>query len=300
MAEAGLPAVRQLADCQFRLGEGPVWDADRQLLWCVDIKRQRLWQYDPATGSARFFDAPAPVGWALPAENGQLLCGLKDGLYLFDVASQQFDWLMAVPEEPAGNRLNDACTDGWGRVWFGSMDDAEAADSGRFYCFGRGVITPAGPSGIAITNGPAVSPDGGAASGRIYFTDTLGKRIMVGDLSAAGVSDVRLFVDTAAHFPHAYPDGPVVDGEGYVWTGLYLGSCVARFAPDGTLVDHLAMPARDITKLTFGGPDLRTGFVTTATKDLTPDQQANSPLAGSLLAFDAPVSGALSPLVKLG
>ena len=288
--------VRRLLDAESKLGEGVVWDAQRSVVWFVDIKRHYLWHYDPGTGSNSKAEAPGQIGWALPAEGGLLLCGLQDGLYTFDPGTQDFTKLMAVPGEPAGNRLNDACTDPWGRVWFGSMDDAEGAPSGAFYVFDRGEIRQAGPSGIKITNGPAVN----AAGDRIYFTDTTAQKIMVAELSRAGVGEARPFVDTGALFPEAYPDGPIVDAEDHVWTGLYLGARVARFSPDGQLVGTVTLPARDVTKMALGGKDMKTAYVTTATKNMAPGDFADYPAAGSLLAFDSPVAGVAPTPAKLG
>ena len=85
----------------------------------------------------------------------------------------------------------------------------------------------------------------------------------------------------------------------HVWTGLYVGSSVVRFSPSGELVATIAMPARDITKMAFGGADFATGYVTTATKNLEPGDMEKYPYAGGLLAFDAPVKGFAQPLVKL-
>jgi len=288
--------IRQLLQADSKLGEGVLWDAQRQVVWFVDIKRHFLWHYDPATGSNAYAEAPEQIGWAIPADGGLLLCGLKDGLYTFDPETERFERLMAVPGEPAGNRLNDACTDPWGRVWFGSMDDSEGSASGRFYVFDRGEIRPAGPQGITITNGPTVNAQGD----RIYFTDTASQKIMVADLSASGVGEARPFADTGALFPDAYPDGPVVDAEDHVWTALYLGNRVARFDPDGKLVATIAIPARDITKMAFGGKDLRTGFVTTATKNMEAADMERYPQAGSLFGFDAPVAGFAQTRAKLG
>ena len=279
--------VRQVLSADTKLGEGVLWDTARQIVWFVDIKQGRLWHYDPATGSNAHSEAPAQIGWAIPAENGLLLCGLKDGLYTFDPQTETFDKVASVPGEPATNRLNDACTDPWGRVWFGSMDDAERSASGKFHVFDKGEIRAAGPSGITITNGPAVNAQGD----RIYFTDTTAQKIMVADLTAAGVGEARPFADTGALFPNAYPDGPVVDAEDHVWTGLYLGSKVARFTPDGKLDQTIDMPARDITKMAFGGADLRTAYVTSAIKNMEAADMAEYPQAGSLFAFDAPVAG---------
>jgi sugar lactone lactonase YvrE len=181
-------------------------------------------------------------------------------------------------------------------VWFGSMDDGESAASGRFYVYDRGDVRPEGPSGISITNGPAVS----SAGDRIYFTDTVGQTIMVADLTRDGVGEARPFADTGALFPEAYPDGPIVDAEDHVWTGLYLGARVARFSPDGELVATVTMPARDVTKMALGGPDLTTAYVTTATKNMEPGDYAGYPASGSLLAFDSPVAGVAPARVKLG
>jgi sugar lactone lactonase YvrE len=288
--------VRSVLDAESKLGEGVLWDAERGVVWFVDIKRHRLWHYDPATGSNSIAEAPEQIGWALPAEGNLLLCGLKDGLYTFDPATQDFTKLMAVPGEPEGNRLNDACTDPWGRVWFGSMDDSEQAKSGRFYVFDRGEIRPAGPSGITITNGPAVTGSGD----RIYFHDTGGQKMMVADLTRDGVGEARPFVDTAALFPQAYPDGPIVDAEDHVWVGFYMGAKVARFSPDGKLVATVTMPARDITKMALGGPDLKTAYVTTATKNMDEAAIKDFPAAGHLLSFESPVAGVAPTRAKLG
>lgn len=293
--EMNLPVSAVLA-ADSLLGEGVLWDAQRGIVWFVDIKRHRLWHFDPATGSNAFTEAPEQIGWAIPTEEGPLLCGLKDGLYTFDPENSTFTKLCAVPGEPASNRLNDACTDPWGRVWFGSMDDSEGSASGRFYVFDRGEIRPAGPSGIAITNGPAVS----ASGDRIYFTDTSKQKIFVADLSATGAGEARLFADTAALFPAAYPDGPVVDAEDHVWTGMYLGSCVARFSPDGALVATVPIPARDITKMAFGGGDLKTAYVTSAIKNMSQQDMAGLPQSGSLFAFPAPVAGFAQTRARLG
>ena len=292
--EMNLP-VKAVVDAQAKLGEGVVWDAARQVVWFVDIKRRLLWHYDPASGSNSATEAPGQIGWALPAEDGSLLCGQQDGLYLFDPEKQRFSFLAAVPGEPSHNRLNDACVDPAGRVWFGSMDDGENQASGRFHVFDRGRITAAGPSGIAITNGPAVD----AAGTRIYFTDTSAQKIMVAPMVGGTIGEVRAFVDTGAIFPDAYPDGPVVDADGYLWTGLYLGGKVARFSPDGELVAVVEIPARDVTKMAFGGPDLSTVYVTTATKNMSKEDMARLPQSGSLFAFNAPVKGVAPARVRL-
>ena len=48
------------------LGEGPLWDAARGLLWLVDIMAHRVLAHDPASGATRVFDVGQPVGAVAP------------------------------------------------------------------------------------------------------------------------------------------------------------------------------------------------------------------------------------------
>ncbi|MXP26252.1 SMP-30/gluconolactonase/LRE family protein [Altererythrobacter indicus] len=270
------------------LGEGPVWDAQRQCLWFVDIKAPAIWRFDPSTGDNASYPAPDQVGWVLPTSCGQLLAGLRDGLHLFDPESGTFDKRHNIHGMPEGNRLNDACVDRFGRVWFGSMDDAEEQASGRFYCFDRGELNPAGPDAITITNGPAADADGTV----MYFTDTLGQAIYRSHIDSDGaLREWQPLIDIAADFPDAYPDGPIVDSEGCLWTGLWNGFAVARYSPEGQLLGQVAIPAANVTKMAFGGPDLKTAYVTTASKGLADHERTAQPLAGAVFTFRSDVSG---------
>jgi xylono-1,5-lactonase len=281
-----VPQVSVAARPDTVLGEGPVWDDRRQCLWFVDIKRPRLLRLDPASDALSQWPAPAEIGWALPAEQGGLVCGLADGLYRFDPDSGLFDVWQRVPGEPPHNRLNDATCDALGRIWFGSMDNDEQADSGRFYCLNSGAITALDFGPVCITNGPALSPDGRT----IYLTDTLGRRIWRAPVEDDGsVGPAVLFVEFGDEA--GYPDGPVVDSAGNVWTGMFAGWGVRCFDPAGRPLAFVRMPTASITKIAFGGPDLRTVYATSATKGLETAARIDQPLAGSLFSFRTAIAG---------
>ena len=194
--------------------------------------------------------------------------------------------MLAVEPDRPGNRLNDSCVDPAGRLWFGSMDDGESAPSGRIYrADARGVVPVI--DGIAITNGPAVSPDGRT----LYHCDTLAGTVHVCALDEAGaIVGSRVFVQVDVE-EHGHPDGPIVDAEGHVWVAFYGGWCVRRYAPDGRQVAEVRLPVGAVTKIAIGGPDGRTAYVTTAAKGLSGAQRADQPQAGDLFAFDAGVAG---------
>src|SRR5205085_9812677 len=119
-----------------------------------------------------------------------------------------------------------------GRLWFGTMDNSEKSKSGAFYCFEQGRLTRTKLDGIAITNGPAVSPDGQL----LYYVDTLKGTIDVAEIRADGsLGDSRPFVRIDPKDGH--PDGPTIDSNGYVWISLYAGWGARRYAPSGELVE---------------------------------------------------------------
>ena len=146
-------------DVGAELGEGPVWVDGA--LWFTDIKRRQIHRYHPATGARRSWDSPEQVGFVLPAEGGGFVAGLMSGLHRFDETAGSFTPIAPVEPDRPGNRLNDGVVDPAGRLWFGTMADDEAGKTGAFYRFERGSVTATGLDSIAITNGPALSPDGG-------------------------------------------------------------------------------------------------------------------------------------------
>lgn len=282
-------------DLRAALGEGPVWSPHDDALWFVDIKRHHLHRYHPASGRTDSFTAPGQCGFVLPGADGTLIVGVQGGLYRFDPATRAFDLLVAVETDLPGNRLNDGAVDPSGHLWFGSMDDAETAASGRFYRLDDdGQVRPRGLQ-CPITNGPAFSPDGRTG----YFVDTLAREIWAYDVDAQGLLDrPRLFADTSDG--PGWPDGPTVDADGHVWVGLYGGWSARRYSPDGALVETVDFPVANVTKVAFGGADRRTLFATTAAQKLSGEALARQPLAGGLFAWPAAVGGLPAVAIRHG
>lgn len=268
------------------LGEGPIWCERRKVLWFVDIKAPAVHRFDPATSGLTSWPAPAQVGWVTLTEGDTLLAGLKTGLHRFDPATGGFTLIAVVEPDTPGNRLNDATVGPDGILWFGSMDDAEVAPTGRYYRYDGKRIEACAFDPVVITNGPALSPDGRT----FYAVDTLGRRILACPVADDGtLGEAKPFVAIAES--DGYPDGPTVDAEGCVWIGLWAGWQARRYAPDGRLVGSIAFPAANITKVAFGGPDLKTLYATSARKGLSPDALAAQSQAGSVFAAAVDVAG---------
>jgi D-xylonolactonase len=268
------------------LGEGPVWVERDAAVWFVDIKGRRAHRWNPTNGELRSWAAPEQVGFLAPLRGGGFIAGLKTGLHRFDPRSSEFVKLTTVEPDRPDNRLNDGSVSPEGELWFGSMDDRESEASGALYRLDRDGRCVVLDKGYVITNGPAFSPDGRV----FYHTATSRKTVYAFDRPEPhALTDKRLFVqieDGAGH-----PDGTAVDAEGCVWIALYGGWGVRRYSPEGELLTTVRLPCANVTKIAFGGKDLRTAYVTTAWKGLKPEQRAAQPLAGDLFSFEAPAPG---------
>jgi sugar lactone lactonase YvrE len=289
------PTVECVWELGALLGEGPLWRADEGALWFVDIKRHQVHRLIPESGARDVWQAPDQVGWVQPTADGRWLAGLKTGIAWFDPSDGSFTpWFDPEPDRP-GNRLNDSAVDVHGRLWFGTMDDGETADTGKLYRLAEdGRAVAAGPH-CCITNGPVASPDGRV----LYPVDTLARRIWRYDVASTGeLSGGDVLVEIAEGEGH--PDGITVDAEGCLWVGLYGGWGARRYSPTGELLQHVEFPVGNVTKIALGGPDLRTAYATTASKQLAPAELAKQPLAGGLFAFRVDVPGLPAPEVRIG
>lgn len=269
--------------CACELGEGPVWHGGA--VWFVDIKGRRIHRYAPAAGEASSWATPAQPGFIAPLAGGGWIAGLKTGLHRFDPADGRFDLLATVEDPALDNRLNDGFVDAQGRLWFGSMHDGETNLTGALYRLDANGLRRM-DAGYGITNGPAASPDGRT----FYHTDTLRRVIHAFDLAADGsLANKRVFAEIEDGA--GYPDGPAVDAEGCVWTGLFAGWGARRYSPEGQMIGFVKLPVANVTKLAFGGDDLRTVYATTAWKGLSTAERAAQPLAGGLFRFDVDTPG---------
>lgn len=281
---AGAAAIRIEAAVRGadRLGETPLWCARTRKLWWLDIEQPTLQSFDPASGrhEAVAFDC-AYLGTQALTASGERLLG-RDLELVLRSDETGAERPFATVETGLDNRLNDGRVDARGRFWVGTMDNALHRPNGSLYRVDPdgGVTKIAGD--VIVSNGIAFSPDGRT----LYFTDTRRHRSWAFDLDLddGAVTDRRLFADHSATGERL--DGACVDVDGCLWTAFFAGGRIVRYRPDGRIDRTIPLPVTNPTCPCFGGPDLKTLYVTTATKFLSPEQLAAEPLAGALLAIE--------------
>jgi sugar lactone lactonase YvrE len=285
-----------LFDSQCQLGEGPIWHAGRQQLFFVDINDQTLFAVTAAGEVADSWLFNETVAALAIVDDHTLVLATDTGLKEFDLGTGGMNRINEIEADNPDTRSNDSRVHPSGAFWIGTMSRSnEEAALGSVYHYRAGVLTTL-KAGVSIPNATCFSPDGRTA----YWTDTPTKKIMkVATDPATGlpVGEWTLFADVSEG--RGYPDGAVVDSEGYLWNAKWGGSCVVRHAPDGSIDRIIEVPVSQVTCPAFGGPDLKTLFITTAAKTLSPEQLAAEKHAGSLFAIAVDVAGQPEAVINL-
>jgi sugar lactone lactonase YvrE len=268
-----------------RLGECPLWDERARRLWWVDSRWPAVKQLDPASGAVMMLVLPEVVGSIAFREQGGLLAATKSGLHFLDTSNGALAPAANPEAHLPENRFNDGRCDRAGRFWAGTMCDARRDAVGSLYRFDADMACTKLRNAIIIPNGLAFSPD----DRTMYFADTNRHTIWAYDydLASGAATSERVFADTGA----GRPDGSCVDAEGCLWNAEYGGWRLVRYTPAGKVDRVVQVPVANPTCCCFGGEDLGTLYVTTATQRLSPEDLAKQPLAGSLLALRPGVRG---------
>ncbi|WP_367346282.1 SMP-30/gluconolactonase/LRE family protein [Stenotrophomonas bentonitica] len=269
------------------LAESPHWLGDgRSLLW-VDILAPSVNVSNLVTGDTRTTPLGELVGVVVPRTSGGFIAATQSGFRVLDLPGGDMHPI-AAPLHMSGRRFNDGKCDALGRLWAGTLAIDATPERGALYRLDTDGVLDEIEGGFHICNGLGWSPD----NTRFYLADSGRRTVYVYDyaLESGRVSSKRVFATFTDS--EGMPDGLAVDAQGHVWCAMWDGWAIKRLAPDGTVVRSIDLPVPRPTNLAFGGPQLKTLYITTARIRLSATQLAAAPLSGSLLALDADVAGA--------
>lgn len=289
--DVALRCVVQGADI---LGEVPLWCERTGRLWWTDVRRPAIQSYEPATGihRAQRMHPDMVSGSIALRDKGGLLLATATGLYTFEPDTGRAPERIADPIGGApGMRLNDGKCDRRGRFWVGSMHDTDRNATGTLFRVDADAGCHPMLDGFVLPNAICWSPD----DRTMYFADTHNQMIWAFDydIDAGAISNRRVFKDWTHQIGR--PDGATVDAEGFVWNCMVASGQLIRLAPDGRVDRTIQLPVTNPTCPAFGGPGLDTLYVTSHSQRLTPQQLADEPFAGGLLALDVGVRGLPEP-----
>ena len=285
-----------ILDSKCQLGEGPIWHPGRQQLFFFDINEQTLFAIHANGEIADQWLFNETVAAAAIADDETLVLFSEFGLKGFQLATGGLARLTSIEADNPRTRSNDGRVHPSGAFWLGTMDNTEAEEAiGALYHYRKGVVTQL-KSGVRVPNATCFSPDGRTA----YWTDTPTKQILKVETdpqTGMPVGEWSVFADVSDG--RGFPDGAVVDSEGFLWNAKWGGGCVVRHAPDGSIDRVIDVPVSQVTCPAFGGPELKMLFITTAAKNLSAEQIAAEKVAGGLFAIEVDVAGQSEPIIAL-
>ena len=274
------------------LGESPFWHPEEQTLYWVDITAKRILRANVYTGDVQRWDLPGEPGCIAPAASGGLVMALRDGIYRARAWGGPLQHLATLPYDPRTVRANDGKCDALGRFWVGTVDETKRNQAAALYVVDArgGTIQVRTAIKDALTgNGLAWSTD----QRSLYWADTPRHQVRSWpfELATATLGDPDIFLQFSpkpAEWNFAdrsyagRPDGATVDASGNYWVAQYEGRRVAQYAPDGTLLQELQVPAQCPTMPCLGGEDFKTLYVTSVSQGRSAAELAEMPQSGAV------------------
>lgn len=274
-----------------KLGEGAFWNHRTQEFYWVDIEGKSLHIYNPKTKINKSFPTPSRIGTVVPKNSTEAIVALEDGVYTMNTESGDISILSDIENDKTQNRFNDGKCDPLGRLWVGSMALNEEKYSGNLYMVDENGNTELKIDSVTISNGIVWTSN----HKTMYYIDTPTAKIRAFDFdnNTGSISNERMVVEVNDSL--GYPDGMAIDEENMLWVGMWNGNAVVRFDPNtGEIISKIEVPAHNVTSCAFGGELLDTLYITTASVDMTPEEHAKYPLAGSLFKAIPGVKGVKS------
>lgn len=303
-----------VVDFPFGLGESPFWRGMEDRLYWLDIPGGQFLRLHVPSGTLERWDLPDQPGCAAPTRTGGFVIATRHGIQRAHGWGMPLQEMVPAPYDTTRIRFNDGKCDPWGRFWAGTYVDARDRPDGALYCLQP--MFQRRPdqrefhadfrlmeSGVTAANGLAWSPDGRT----VYWADTLAHTIRSYALKGQGKDIELASPQVFARFPpkpdgwtfdstlgQGYggrPDGAAVDSRGRYWVAMYEGARVVCLDPQGHLVAEYPTPVQCPTMVCFGGPDLRTLYLTSASANRSPAELAHHPLSGGVFSMRVDVPG---------
>jgi D-xylonolactonase len=251
------------------------------VLYWVDIPKGLLFRYDPATGKHGTVLTAGQIGGYTVQANGALLFFMEKGAVKLWKDAELQTVIESTPGEEK-TRFNDVIADPEGRVFCGTLPTDD--HKGSLYRLDTDGKMRKLLEGIRCANGMGFTPD----KTGFYFVDSGTREVMLFDYGArtGDLGNRRVFVQLPESL--GLPDGMTVDAKGFVWVAVWGGSCLVRYARDGKEDRRIYFAAKLVSSITFGGPDYKDAYVTSAGGD---NRKDNGPAAGALFRVRPGVKG---------
>ena len=285
-------------DAPMIVGECPLWHPVQSAIFWVDINGKTVHRVHPASGKYSVWQMESePSAIARDAAGDGLVVATRNGFVHLNTTDGAITPIVPAPYDTGKIRFNDGRVDPQGRFWVGTLYEPRTEALAEMYVLDKGQLRKAWSGGMTVSNGLAFSPDGT----QMYHADTTSHRIdrYAFDGATGTVSDVQNFkqfsTDKASPGYGGRPDGAAIDSEGCYWSAMIEGGRVVRYSPEGEVLQEITTPFRCPTMVAFGGPDLRTLYITSLSHGRSDAEKAEYPMTGKIVSVRVDVAGRTEP-----
>ena len=283
--------VQPIFDIASEHGEGPVWDAEKGHLYWVDLLQGKYHKGDLNNLEIETFSVGQPLGVLALRKEGGLVMGVRDGIGFYNEKNRAFQLIEPSPEHDNPKvRFNDGAIDPKGRFFAGTMEWDGAEDIGKLFRLNLDLSWDLLQGNIFITNGMGWNPQ----QDTYFMIDTMAQVMYAYDyeLKTGAISNRRVHIQFGKD---EFPDGMTIDREGGFWIALWGGGKIIHLDQKGKLIKEIPVPVSHPTSCCFGGPDLKTLFITSSKLPLSEVERQTCPLAGRTFVVQTEVMGQLEP-----
>lgn len=277
--------LKKITDFNCILGEGPVWDAEKRKLWWIDIKGKKIHSFSN-NGKIDTITCEGQVGCLGLWDKNHLIVAEETGIFKLNLKEKDFVRFGKIKPEGETLRYNDGKIGPDGKFWFGSLDDIAFPPIGSLYSIDTTGTSKRHLDNICCSNGIGWTLDGT----RMFYTDSKRRVIWSFDFNKieGTISNRQSFAEIVGE---QVPDGLAVDIEGNVWSAMWDGWALIKFDPSGNEIDRISVPVPRPTSCAFGGDDMKTLFITSASIDLDGVLLSEAPDSGALFSIAVDVQG---------
>jgi len=283
--------VEQIFKCNNILGEGITYsNLDENLFWLDISNKSKLYKLNLSSNKNFVYDLPEIVTATSIKSTNELVLTSNNGINLFNTKTNIFKKQIGLEDNQLQTRSNDGASDALGRLWFGTMQNnfdingnsiPITRNMGKLYKVDINKQVTVIEDDLGIPNTFVWSPD----NSKFYFTDTLTGTIKSYDfnLQTGTLTNKQNFIN----IDRGLPDGSTIDTDGCLWNCRWGGSCIVRFTPNGKIDQFIEMPVQNVTNCVFGGSDMKTLFITTASNE----DDGRTDMDGDLFAINLQYQG---------
>ncbi len=273
------------ADTRCAVGEGPIWVAEENSFYWVDIVKGCVYRkVDAPLADVECFDLRKGfIGGIVQTRSGDFLLFAQYGV-VYRWKPNTEPEKIAELVEAKNSRFNDIVVAPNGDVFCGVAPTVGGVGSlWKFDSAKKFTLVESSLAGMP--NGMGFSPD----EKTFYFTLSDARVIYKYDYCAGEVKNRTVFVKLSDCIS-GVPDGMAVDAQGNVWSAIWNGYSLTKYSPKGEEIAAFRFPIMKITSVAFGGKDLSKVLITTANSPWSEDDYENF-RSGKVLELSIAVQG---------